>query len=80
MKVFVAAISHRHGTNLYAAFTQEALTAQIVEYCQEWWETEWPDKEMPGDEDIIAEYFSDGNDEGCEEAEIEVGEPAALKP
>lgn len=59
----VAFIDHRHGGDLYAAFTREALMAEIASFCRLWW-PEIRDKRdsarLP-DEEVSSVYF-DGHE------------------
>ena len=57
--IHVAFIDHRHGGDLYAAFTREALMAEVASFCREWW-SEIRDTRDPAtlpDEDAGSIYF-----------------------
>lgn len=57
-EIHVAAIDHRHGTDLYAALSEAELDSQLAGYCRVW----WGDLDDPGDppkqdEEVITAYF-----------------------
>jgi len=61
IKVFVASISHRHGTDTVFARTKRALEKKVAGYCREWWD-EWDNLTMLGkppknDAECIDAYF-----------------------
>jgi hypothetical protein len=61
-RIHIATVSHRHGTNIYAAKSEAGAYRQLAEYCREWW-AETGIKEQPGEDDgaVISAYFeSDG--------------------
>lgn len=72
--VWVGAIDHKHGTNLYAAITEDGLYAQLADFCREWWATDGPDAghevEPPAalatDREIVSAYFHHQTDVGDE--------------
>jgi hypothetical protein len=47
VKVWVATINHRHGTNVYAARTERKLYAALVDFAMTWWDTEITSEERP---------------------------------
>lgn len=47
MKVHMASINHRHGTNMYAGKTQKDLYLKLADYVGQWWESEIPDEPKP---------------------------------
>ena len=57
--IHVAHIDHPHGTNLYAAFSRDALMREVADYCREYWR-EISDERDPAaidDEEIARSYF-----------------------
>lgn len=57
--VHVGFIDHKCGGNHYAAFSREALMAEIADFCREWW-SDIRDERDPaalGDEDVCSIYF-----------------------
>lgn len=75
MKVWIVAISHRHGTNYEAAATHEAALSIAAAFARQWWH-EWPglhDEDIPADDEAAMErYFEIADDEFCEITETEV--------
>lgn len=59
--IHIASIDHKHGANHYAALTQEALMAEVAEYCREWWSDidDGRDPATLDDETIADIYFDD---------------------
>lgn len=59
MKIFVAAITHEHGVNTYAAKTETGINQQLAEYCIEYWEIEMVPGTHAGmsDSEIVVTYF-----------------------
>jgi len=58
--IWVAVISHRHGTNAYASKTKDGLYRQIRGYVREWWDTEITCYEFPeeaNDYEVVRQYF-----------------------
>lgn len=56
--VWIAEVSHKHGTNLYVGSTRRKVLRKVVEYCK----YSWKDEEVPGPvprkhEDICQQYF-----------------------
>ena len=83
-RIWVAAVDHRHGTDLYAAQTEDGLYAQLAAYCTRDWRDAFPDEDIPphdlDDQGIVAAYFEamgNGGDEWlvCQDVEIEISEP-----
>lgn len=76
MKVHIAAITTDAGTNLYAAATEAQLTAQLADYCREYWEKDGPGRPAPsGDHEIVEAYFdhqSEYGDESMTREEIDI--------
>lgn len=63
--IHVAYVDHREGGNLYAAFSREALIAEIAAFCREWW-SEISDPRDPDTlphEEICSIYFEAHQDE-----------------
>ena len=59
--IWVAAVDHRHGTNLYAAASKEDLDAQLASSCRQSWAELVPDPEPADDKsdrDVIEYYFN----------------------
>ncbi|WP_422247104.1 hypothetical protein [Sphingobium sp.] len=82
--VHVGFVDHREGGNLYAAFTREALVAEIAGFSREWW-SEIRDDRNPatlGDEEICSIYFEQHSDEylWTERMTIEGPGPASSPP
>jgi hypothetical protein len=48
MNVWIATISHRHGTDVYAAKTERKLYSRLVDYVMQWWEDEISGTDVPG--------------------------------
>lgn len=64
----VAAVDHRHGTNLYAAATEDALYAQLADYARESWSERFtrpsdPTPDGMADREVVRIYFQDHGDE-----------------
>ncbi len=67
MKIFLAAITHKHGRPMYAGRTQEELLAKIADYCRQCWDelsdeacAEVEDRTLT-DQETIDFYFSPEN-------------------
>lgn len=76
--VHVAAVEHRHGTNLHVALDADRLDAEVAAYCREWWK-EIGDGRDPGslsDRDVIATYFDDHGHESCSTDRVTLEPPA----
>lgn len=58
LKVWVATISHDHGVNFYAAYSEEELNDKIYRYVEAWWDKEMEEVKMPkSQDDAIDTYF-----------------------
>lgn len=62
MLIYAATIHHKHGTNLVLAASEAQRTAQIADYCRDWWgdATNKGDGPAPlpdGDQAIVDAYF-----------------------
>ncbi|MBA4090261.1 MAG: hypothetical protein C0494_06680 [Sphingobium sp.] len=76
--IHAAFIDHRHGGDLYAAFTREALMAEVAEFCREWW-SEIRDKRDPStlsDEEVASVYFDGHDNEYLWTERVSIDEPA----
>lgn len=58
MQIFVATITHKHGTNVYTSETSEGIHKQIADYCREWWEETVMGKIPSDDSKITDVYFA----------------------
>ena len=80
--IHTAFIDHRHGGDLYAAFTREALMAEVASFCCEWW-PEIPDKRDPAtlpDEEVSSAYFEGHDNEYLWTERISVEGPVIGSP
>ena len=80
MKVHIAVISHRHGQDVLADFTECGLDMQLYEYVRQSWEELFPDTDIPHDvtkaiEDYFETWANHFDPEFYETYEIEVGDP-----
>ncbi|VGO12689.1 hypothetical protein PDESU_01242 [Pontiella desulfatans] len=60
MKIWLAAISHKHGTTVYAAVSRDRLIHELYGYVQSWWKQELPDDPFPAgmpEEEAVDLYF-----------------------
>ena len=60
MKIWLAAITHKHGTTVYAAVSRDQLIHELYGYVKSWWSREIPDESFPGngtEEEIVDSYF-----------------------
>jgi hypothetical protein len=78
-KLWVAAVDHRHGTNLYAAATASALDAQLADYCRTSWSERFNRPKDPShvgltDEAIVTTYFENHPDEWRVVADVDVAQ------
>src|SRR3546814_10945621 len=57
--IHTAFIDHRHGGDLYAAFTREALMAEVASFSRDWWPEIRDRREPPtlSDEEAASNYF-----------------------
>jgi hypothetical protein len=64
--VYVGLVEHKHGTNIYAGKTEEAVWDQIAAFCREWWEEEGISGSSDGldDTSLINRYFSEAPNDG----------------
>ncbi|HET6525043.1 hypothetical protein [Sphingopyxis sp.] len=77
--IHIGSIDHKHGTNHYAALTQEALMAEVAEYCRIWW-SEIDDERDPAtldDEMIATTYFEDHPTEYLKTDRVHINPPSA---
>lgn len=78
MKIYVACIDHRYGTDMYADRTEEGLYAKLSLFCRQWWETDGPKGEpAPDNRELVQAYFEHQSERGEEwyrTDEIEIGE------
>ena len=73
MKIYIATIEHKHGTNTYAARSESGLFEAIDEYVREWWDDEMADEIMPNNlQDRIDAYFEDTEYEFFDQYETEL--------
>lgn len=62
--VWFGVVDHRQGKNHYAGASQEAVEAQLADYCREWAENQKvPLQPGDTDRDVIATYFDYVEDE-----------------
>lgn len=61
VEIHLAYIDHRQGTNFYAAFTREALIAEVAGFCRKYWATIETEQDPSGldDEKLVEAYFHD---------------------
>jgi hypothetical protein len=63
IKFYAATISHKHGVNFYASHSEIDLTAQLADYCREYWSEVSEVDEVPDDyegiedEEVVEIYF-----------------------
>ena len=60
MKIWLAAISHKHGTTVYAAVSRDRLIHELYGYVQSWWSRELPGVPFPDgmpQEEAVDFYF-----------------------
>ena len=56
--VYILAIEHEHGINVWAFSSPANRDKMLVAYVNEWWDKDGPNKTKPGDnEELIDEYF-----------------------
>jgi hypothetical protein len=66
-QIWIAAIDHKHGTNLYASETEAGLYQQLAEYCRDYWDQDGPNEPIPSDDrEIIKTYFDHQAEHGSE--------------
>jgi rubrerythrin len=72
MNIWIAIISHRHGTNGYAGSTREDVKEKVYAYVAENWELEDMPGELPSDIDqAIEKYFDSVEGESVEYSEVD---------
>ncbi|CAM5612498.1 hypothetical protein ACFSUK_04420 [Sphingobium scionense] len=76
--IHAAFIDHRHGGDLYAAFTREALMAEVASFCREWWPEirDGRDPSTLSDEDASSTYFDAHEEEYLWTERISIEAPA----
>lgn len=60
MKIWLAAISHKHGTTVYAAVSRDRLIHELYGYVQSWWSQEIIEEPFPEtgkEEEVVDSYF-----------------------
>lgn len=66
-KVWVIVIDHRHGTDTYAAGSENGAYRRAAAYCRDSWGERWPDSPTGyaglTEREIVAAYFADHPDE-----------------
>jgi hypothetical protein len=71
-QIWVAAIDHKYGTDLYASTTEAGIYPQLAEYCREYWDQDGPNEPIPADDrEIVGAYFDYQSDHGNESYIIE---------
>lgn len=59
MIIWILTIEHRHGTNVYAHQTKAGAEESLMEYVDEWWDSEMDGAKIPENRDeAIDGYFS----------------------
>lgn len=67
VRVWVLAISHRHGMNFSVHQTEAEAKDEALAYVEEWWPKEFRNLTMPSDPDAaVAEYFERMESEWCQ--------------
>ncbi|MDE1917624.1 MAG: hypothetical protein KGJ57_18405 [Sphingomonadales bacterium] len=73
--VHVGVIEHRHGANLYAAYTRAALDRDLAGFCREYWSELPGGNEAPPSDDgaAVSAYFVRHDQDGltCEQTTLE---------
>lgn len=62
MKIWVAAITHKHGTSVFTATTRDRLIHELHRYVKAWWSQEHPEEPFPDDapkEEAVDLYFEE---------------------
>lgn len=85
VKVYVATISHKHGSNFYVDFTSRGIEEQVSDFCREYWnEVRDHDDSLPentggmSDSEIISTYFDIHPDEYLDRSSEQVAFPLSL--
>jgi hypothetical protein len=60
--IYVGLVHHKHGLNVYAAMTAQGVTAQVANYCREWWSDLAESDDLPAtvpetDNKVVSDYF-----------------------
>lgn len=82
MKIYLATISHKHGTNMYAGGTKEELLHKLAGYCRDQPLTHWCGSAQVSEErlnamtdlEVVEAYFQDHPSEYVEEDCDEISE------
>jgi hypothetical protein len=76
--IHAAFIDHRHGGDLYATFTREALMSEVASFCREWWPEirDGRDPSTLSDEDASSIYFDAHEEEYLWTERISIEAPA----
>lgn len=56
-KIQVLVITHKHGTNFYAAKTKKGIQKELFNYVKAWWKEEMIHEMPKGEIQAIEEYF-----------------------
>ena len=68
--VWVGVVDHKHGTNIYAATTDDGVYGQVADYCREWWSREMPEGSPAptglADYEVVRAYFDAQSEHGDE--------------
>ena len=77
MKVYAVVIEHRHGDDLLVFDSYDKCRTHVAAYAREWWEDragrDWrADHTTLSDEEVIAAYFDDNEEEFFSIQECEV--------
>lgn len=60
MKIWLAAITHKHGTSVYAAVSRDRLIHELYGYVKSWWHRELQEEPFPDgmpQEEVVDLYF-----------------------
>jgi len=73
--VYTAAIGHRHGTDIYAAWSVAELDAKLAGFCRDWWHEiadadGLPNEPPAGDRECIDLYFQTRQDWGSHSEDL----------
>jgi len=79
LDIHVGHIEHRHGNNFYAAFSREALMAEIAEFCRECWSEIKCERDPStvSDEEAASLYFDRHFEEYLSTGRISISGPEA---
>lgn len=80
--IHVGYVYHAHGGNQYAAFSHEALMAEIADYCREWWGDidDHRDPEKLPDEEVAEIYFDRHDREWLSTDRFSIPDDASAAP